>query len=74
MRSNLRYDIEQVIDRNSAENGSNTPDCILARYLTACLAAFDEAVNARESWYGRVPKPPDAQAAQDLSSTKSRPE
>jgi hypothetical protein len=44
--------------RASAENGSNTPDFILAQYLTSCLAAFDEAVNAREKWYGREPQFP----------------
>ncbi len=49
----LRKEIEQAINRNSAENGSNTPDFILAEYLTDCLAAFDKAVKAREEWYGR---------------------
>lgn len=49
----LRQDIETVINCHSAEGGSDTPDFILAEYLTDCLAAFDKAVNARESWYGR---------------------
>lgn len=50
----LRYEIEQAVNRVSAENGSNTPDFILAGYLVSCLAAFDRAVNDRERWYGRV--------------------
>jgi hypothetical protein len=53
----LRDDIESAINRVSAENGSNTPDFILAQYLIDCLAAYDRAVMAREKWYGREPKP-----------------
>ena len=51
--SNFRADLEHLINRESAENGSNTPDFILACYLTDCLNAFDRAVNDREAWYGR---------------------
>src|SRR5439155_8608840 len=39
----LRKEIETSINRTSAENGSNTPDFILAEFLTDCLAAFDKA-------------------------------
>ncbi len=53
----LRKSIENAINRNSAENGSNTPDFILAQYLLACLKAFDEGVNRREEWYGRTAAP-----------------
>ena len=56
----LRKEIEHAINCNSAENGSNTPDFILAEYLTDCLAAFDKTVTAREKWYGREPKTVDA--------------
>ncbi len=52
----LREDIRSAINRHSAENGSNTPDFILAQYLEACLAAFDVAVQRRETWYGRDPR------------------
>jgi hypothetical protein len=48
----LREEIERAINRRSGENGSNTPDFILADYLVSCLAAFDRAVQARERWYG----------------------
>ena len=47
MTATLRQEIAAAINRHSAENGSNTPDFILAEYLTDCLAAFDKAVNAR---------------------------
>ena len=49
----FRRDLEQVINKHSMENGSNTPDFILAIYLTECLRAFDVAVGVRERWYGR---------------------
>lgn len=51
--SSLRKEIEIALNKHSAENGSNTPDFILATYLTGCLASFNAAVAARESWYGR---------------------
>ena len=53
----LRRKIEQAINSTSSENGSNTPDFILAEYLTDCLAAFDKATINREKWYGRVNVP-----------------
>ncbi len=49
----LTHELAAVVNRHSAENGSNTPDFILAEYLGGCLAALDRAVNAREKWYGR---------------------
>lgn len=50
--SELRQAIENVLNRHSAENGSNTPDYILATYLESCLEAFDHAVSSRDRWYG----------------------
>lgn len=55
--SDLRKEIEEAINRTSTENGSNTPDWILADYLLACLKAFDTAVVARDNWYGKQPVP-----------------
>ena len=53
----FRVDLEHLINCQSVENGSDTPDFILADYLTDCLKAFDRAVKAREKWYGRDPHP-----------------
>ena len=50
-KSQLRTDIEHAINRNSAENGSDTPDFILAEYLMLCLDAFDKTLHARSNWY-----------------------
>jgi hypothetical protein len=49
----LQTAIQHAINCASAENGSDTPDFILAEYLTDCLAAYDRALVARERWYGR---------------------
>ena len=50
-------ELRALINRHSLENYSNTPDYLLAAFLSDCLEAFDTTVNARERWYGRTPKP-----------------
>jgi hypothetical protein len=52
-RPTMGEEIEQILNRYSAENGCNTPDFILADYLMGCLHTFNIAVLKRESWYGR---------------------
>lgn len=47
----LEERIKEAINATCAEQGSNTPDFILAAYLMDCLAAFDRAVTARRTWY-----------------------
>ena len=49
----FRSGLEQLLNKYSMENGSGTPDFILARYLADALKAFDNAIEAREKWYGR---------------------
>lgn len=46
-------ELTSLLNRHSKENGSGTPDFILAEYLFGCLAYFNAAVNQREAWYGR---------------------
>ena len=43
--------LRHAINYCSKEQGSDTPDFILANYLQACLAAFDAAVTARMHWF-----------------------
>lgn len=45
--------LESLINAHSQENGSDTPDFILAQYLLGCLAVFNDVVKRREKWYGR---------------------
>ena len=49
--------LENLINKFSMENESNTPDFLLAKYLRNCLANYNEITKAREAWYGREPKP-----------------
>src|ERR1700690_3112201 len=46
-------DFAKAINRVSGENGSNTPDFILAEFLVRCLKAFDITSRTREKWYGK---------------------
>jgi hypothetical protein len=52
----LVQELASVLNRRSLENGSNTPDFILADYLSRCLVLFDDATNARATWYGQPMK------------------
>jgi len=46
-----------LLNCHSRENVSNTADFVLAYFLEGCLAAFDQAVQQRETMYGRDPRP-----------------
>lgn len=62
--SDLYESLRQAINSNSAENGSNTPDFILAGFLQRCLDAFDAAVKRRSNWYK-----PNLQSVESLNET-----
>jgi len=49
-------ELRELLNRRSMENGSDTPDFILAQYLTECLRAWNRATKRREDWYGRTPQ------------------
>lgn len=49
MDSEFQKELRSLINRCSKENGSGTPDFILAAYLEECLRVFDEALVARET-------------------------
>lgn len=48
----FRKQLQNLINSLSKENGSDTPDFILAEYLDDCLKAFDKAVSRREDLSG----------------------
>ena len=52
-------ELERLINKYSMENGSDTPDFILAAYLKRCIENFNITVNRREKWYGRDLEPVD---------------
>lgn len=49
----FQKELEHIINKYSLENGSNTPDFILAEYLTNCLKAFNKCSRKREKWFGK---------------------
>jgi len=54
----FQKELEQLINKHSMENGSDTPDYILAEYLTSCLKAYGRAVQARDERTSQQHKPP----------------
>ena len=50
----FRKELESLINIHSMENGSDTPDFILAEFLSGCLRTFDAAVTRRAEWYGHT--------------------
>jgi hypothetical protein len=81
----LVQELASVINRRSLENGSNTPDYILADYLSRCLVLFDDATKARAEWYGQPmkdlefnkvietgPKPTDYPKLDELKTNEER--
>ena len=53
----FKEELKSLLNRNSMENASNTPDFILAQYMDSCLDAFVTATQQRETWYGRDARP-----------------
>ena len=51
-KTELEKKLSDLINGESRENDSNTPDFILAEYMMACLDAFELASNKREAWFG----------------------
>lgn len=48
--------LEHIINKHSQEDGSDTPDFIIASFLGAVLEAWNLAQAEREAWYSR-PRP-----------------
>lgn len=46
----LIKEFAEVINRNSLENGSDTPDYILGRYLVECLCNYNDTIQLRNKW------------------------
>jgi len=53
----LEHELADMLNRHSAENDSNTPDFLLARYLMGCLDNWNATVKARDDWYGVILEP-----------------
>lgn len=49
----LRKQFSTILNCESAENASDTPDFILADYLIECLKTYNRTIKAREEWHGK---------------------
>ena len=54
MEDKFIKELETLINKYSMENDSNTPDYILAEYLSNCLKTFNTALQKRAHWYGET--------------------
>lgn len=61
----FKVELTRLLNYHNQDTKSQTPDFILADFLTDCLAAWTNAVNRREEWYGRK-----TSSAVDLISTR----
>ncbi len=48
----FQQELEQLINKHSQENGSNTPDFVLASYLKSCLDTWNLHTAERDRWFG----------------------
>lgn len=66
MALSFQEDLQQVLNRHSAESPSGTPDYILAEMLTNVLKTFNEAVGQRAEWRGESVELPALQRQMDV--------
>ena len=62
MAPTFEQELEKLINKHSIENESDTPDFILAAFLTGVLQIWNAAVMRREDWYA------DAEAHDDTAT------
>lgn len=48
----FRRELQDLINKHSMENDSNTPDFLLAEYIEGCMNTFAKVMKARDAWYG----------------------
>jgi hypothetical protein len=50
--NNFVEELQNLLNRHSIENESDTPDWILAEYIRKTLEAWNDSVLQRDKWYG----------------------
>jgi len=48
----FQKELEQLINKHSRENESDTPDFILAEWINDSLSFFAKTIRQRDKWYG----------------------
>ena len=54
-RNKFERELESLINANSVENLSDTPDFLLAQFLRGCLDSYNKTVKARDKWFNFKP-------------------
>lgn len=54
--NDFQQELRNLINKHSRENGSDTPDFILAEYLDNCLTTFEIAIRGRNMFYSPHPE------------------
>jgi hypothetical protein len=49
-KTEFEVELEQLVNKHSIENESDTPDFILARYIRGCLDNFSDTMKRRDKW------------------------
>jgi hypothetical protein len=49
--ANFEKELASLINSKCMENGSDTPDFLLAEYMKGCLDLFNKTVTKRTAWY-----------------------
>lgn len=52
MRS-FEKELETLLNCHSKDNDTNTPDFLLAEFLTKCLQAYKDMNDKNDIWHGR---------------------
>ncbi len=52
VEKNFVKELEELINKYSVENESDTPDFILAGYIARCLDAYAYTITQRDQWWG----------------------
>ena len=68
--SKFEKQLQGLINKHSVENNSNTPDWILAQYLSSCLSVFAIAIQQRETWYGRDARPAEFTSNKEMATAE----
>lgn len=55
LSAEFQKELEDLINKYSVENGSDTPDFLLASYLMGCLLNFNTITQHRDKWYNFNP-------------------
>jgi hypothetical protein len=45
-------ELESLINKYGMERGSDTPDFLIAEYMSNCLIAYQQVVTKRDKWFG----------------------